>query len=209
MTHKSKSIAVIVGIFFLVTLSYIAFLNKPLASDDYYFFSPSVVQNPWISFVQDMLPDDPDAVFLRPLPILTFALESHFKDLSPVLSNSINLFFHLVTTALVGLLISLPYKQKSAVRDAFAPVAGMLIFALHPQATGAVCWISARFDLMCGFFGVMGVYAWLKTISKSVGFRWRFAEILCFALSILSKETGKISLPGPAMPLFLTSSLLC
>lgn len=196
MTHKSKSIAVIVGIFFLVTLSYITFLNKPLTSDDYYFFSPSVVQNPWISFVRDMVPDDPDAVFLRPLPILTFALESHFKGMSPVLSNSINLFFHLVTTALVGLLISLPYKQKSAVRDAFAPVAGMLIFALHPQATGAVCWVSARFDLMCGFFGVMGVYAWLKTISKSDGFRWRFAAILCFALSILSKETGIIFPPA-------------
>jgi hypothetical protein len=195
LDNKTKNIIIIVAILFLVTLSYIAFLSKPLASDDYYFFSPYVAQNCWVFFVQDMLAFDPDVAFFRPLPILLFALESHFKSLFPFLPNAMNLFFHLANTCLVGLLILFAYKEKTLMRYVFAPAAGMLIFALHAQATGAVCWLSARFDLMCAFFGLLGFYSWLNSVSKSNVIRWRLVAILCFTLSVLSKETG-IIFPG-------------
>jgi len=190
LDNKTKNIIIIVAILFLVTLSYITFLNKPLVSDDYYFFSPCVTQNCWAFFVQDMLAFDPDVAFLRPLPILLFTLESHFKTAFPFLPNSINLFFHLANTCLVGLLIMFPYREKTPVRYIFAPAAGMLIFALHAQAAGAVCYVSARFDLISAFFGLLGFYAWLNSVSKTNVNRWRLAAILCFTLSVLSKETG-------------------
>jgi len=168
-------------------------LNIPLVADDYYWFSPSVTEDCWTYFFRDMLPNDPDALFLRPLPILVFSLESHLQGLSPLLPRILNVSFHLLTTALVGLLITLPgRKGKTTGRDMFALVTGMLIFALHPQATGAVCWVSALFDLMCGFFGAAGVYAWLSSTSKSHFSCRRLLAILAFALSILSKETGVI-----------------
>ena len=189
----SRNIAVIVGIFFLVTLSYVTVLDNTLVADDYYFHSPAVTQNPFRFFWQDMLPDRPEAVFLRPLPILVCALESHFEATFPVLPHITNLAFHLITTAVIGLFIMFPSRgEKNAGQDIFAPVCGMLIFALHPQATGAVDFVTARFDLMCGLFGIIGLYAWLSSVSRTNVLRWRLIAIFAFALSLLSKETGII-----------------
>lgn len=190
VNYKSRNITVFGAILVLVTLSYITFLSKPLASDDYYFFSPRVAQDCWTYFVKDMLPDDPDVAFLRPLPILLFAAERHFRKAFPFLPNGVNLFFHLANTCLLGLLILFPCRKRIPMQYVFAPAAGMLIFGLHPQAPGAVCWVSSRFDLMCGFFGLIGLYVWLNSISKANVFRRRVVAITCFALSILSKETG-------------------
>ncbi|MHC4477102.1 MAG: hypothetical protein ACYTEL_15755 [Planctomycetota bacterium] len=190
MNYESRNITVFGAILVLVTLSYITFLSKPLASDDYYFFSPRVARDCWTYFVKDMLADDQDVAFLRPLPILLFAAESHFRQAFPFLPNGVNLFFHLANTCLLGLLILFPYRKRIPMQYVFAPAAGMLIFGLHPQAPGAVCWVSSRFDLMCGFFGLIGLYVWLNSISKANVFRRRVVAITCFALSILSKETG-------------------
>lgn len=193
MILKNKKITITAVIFFLVAMSYTTILNNSFIADDYYFYSPTITQNAFRFFLQDMVPADPSAVFLRPLTILTFALESHFQKIIPFLPHSTNLFFHVMNTALVGLLIMFHGQDgKITKRDIFAPAAGMLIFALHPQATGAVCWVSARFDLMCGLFGIMGIYAWLNSVSKSTVLRWRLTAIVAFTLSILSKETGII-----------------
>ena len=193
MTHRTKNIAVIVSTLSLVILSYIPILNNTLVADDYYFYSPTVTQNAFSFFWQEMLPDEVGVVFLRPLAILVCALESHFEATFPVLPHITNLVFHLITTAVIGLFIMFPFRgEKKAGQDIFAPVCGMLIFALHPQATGAVDFVTARFDLMCGLFGIIGLYAWLSSVSRTNVLQWRLIAILAFALSVLSKETGII-----------------
>lgn len=192
MVLRNKKIIITAAVLFVTAISYVAVLDDALVADDYYFYSPAVTQNAFKFFLQDMIPADPDAAFLRPLTILTFAMESHFQNIFPFLPNSVNVVFHMMNTAMVGLLIMFPLRGEKAGQSMFAPVAGMLIFALHPQATGAVCWVSARFDIMCGLFGTIGVYAWLNSISKPNALRWRLTAIFAFALSVLSKETGII-----------------
>lgn len=192
MVLGNKKIIIIAAVLFLTAISYFSVLDDALVADDYYFYSPAVTQNAFKFFLQSMFPNDPDTVFLRPLTILTFAMESHFKGAFPVLPHATNLLLHLSTTVMVGLLIMFPLRGEKAGQSIFAPVAGMLIFALHPQATGAVDFISARFDIMCGLFGTIGVYAWLNSISKPNALRWRLTAIFAFGLSVLSKETGII-----------------
>lgn len=177
-------------IFLIVIFSYFPILNAPITADDYYWFSPAIVQNPWQYFVRDMLPDDPDADFLRPLPFLTFALENHWRGAFPILPHCTNLFFHLATMILVGKLISWCTKKDQIKGGALAPLAGMLLFGLHPQATGAVCWISARPDIMSGFFGAAGIYIWRISSERGPFSGWRWAAVLTLILSLLSKEVG-------------------
>ena len=69
MTYESTKTTITSAILLLVILTYMIILNIPLVADDYYWFSPSVTRDCWTYFFRDMLPNDPDAVFLRPLPI--------------------------------------------------------------------------------------------------------------------------------------------
>ena len=177
----------------LIALYYVSIIKKPLAADDYYWYSSSITQSPWQYLAKDMLPDDPNANFLRPIPILTFALESKFRNLFPHLPHSRNICIHIINSILLALIIALPLKNSKS-KHLFATVAGVLIFAFHPQATGAVCWASSRFDLICGMFGLIGLYAWLSATSKNKKILWYTISSIAFTLSVLSKEAGLVFL---------------
>jgi hypothetical protein len=72
----------------------------------------------------------------------------------------------------------------------------MLFFGLHPQATGAVCWVSARFDLMSVFFGALGLYFWC--CEKTPSIRLRMISVTAFLCALLSKETA-IAFPATVL----------
>jgi hypothetical protein len=175
----------------LVFLSYVPILNTPLVADDYYLLSDSVARNPWRFFLGSVFPPELHAEFLRPLTVLTFALDHHLSGFRPLWPHLANVLFHLATTALVGLLVILPAaRMKATPSDLLPLVAAMLLFGLHPQSAEAACWVSVRFDVMCAFFGAVGIIAWLTSLSKPPFSAWRLAAILAFVLSLLCKETG-------------------
>jgi hypothetical protein len=196
MSRKAADGGIVAGVLTLVALSFVAFLNKPLVSDDHYLLSPAITAHPLIYFARDMLPQDPAADFLRPIPILAFALDARLRGTIPHIFNYANLFWHMANVAIVGLLIVLPFRAAARPAGLWAPVAAMLFFGLHPQNVGAVCWVSARFDLMCAAFGMGGLCLWLGGSYKANTRPLRIGAVVCFVLSLLSKETGIVFLGG-------------
>ncbi|HOX23316.1 MAG TPA: hypothetical protein PLL10_07625, partial [Elusimicrobiales bacterium] len=63
---------------------------------------------------------------------------------------------------------------------------GALFFALHPLRAESVAWITARRDLVSGFFAFAASIAYLSSVTK--GARPWFSAI-CFACAVLSRES--------------------
>jgi hypothetical protein len=175
----------------VVFLSYVPLLSIPLIADDYYFYSDGVARHPFCFFARNLFPEGLDAYFLRPVPVLLYAAESLFERWFPILPHLTNIFLHLATVVLVGLLIGCPSRSSSRPKWP-AVIAGMLFFGVHPQNTGAVCWVSARFDIFACLFGALGVYAWLRHSEKPAERFWRVTAVGGFCMALLSKETAVV-----------------
>ena len=176
----------------VIAVSYLPIQAATLVADDYRLLSPEFLANPWHYFAAELYPDYPDQVYWRPLPVLTFLFDRALHGQSSVLPHAVNLLLHLVTTLVVGLLILLPggAGAKSGAR-VFGAVAGMLLFGLHPQATGTVAWMASRFDLMAGLFGALGLLCCARWIaSERARSWWTVAGIAAFAIGVLCKESA-------------------
>lgn len=170
----------------LVAISYIPILFIPPVSDDYYFLSSKFANEPWRYLWSDLFPDDPETDFLRPLPALLFVIEGRFPTLAPALSHAVSLLIHLLNVSLIALLMQ--NAENEHIWRRVATLFACLFFGLHPQVTGAVCWISARFDLCCLLFGVLGFKLW---IVERNGLGRRSAPAFFFLVcAVFSKETG-------------------
>ncbi|MBI4880292.1 MAG: hypothetical protein HY812_11640 [Planctomycetes bacterium] len=138
--------ALLLGLPFLI---YAPALRGEFASDDYRF----IVQNgenldrlrtPWVFFTEPLTNSDRgDGDIYRPLRTLSFAIDRK-------IFGAATLGYHLHSVALHGLVALLAYRLllgtfgRAARR---AALLGALLFAVHPLATEAVCWVSSRADL--------------------------------------------------------------
>jgi len=77
MLYSKKNILGIVAICLLVILSYIPALNKPLVSDDYYWFSPSVTPYPWLlPLLLSLFP----LILFAPIPLTIEQIRLHAES---------------------------------------------------------------------------------------------------------------------------------
>ena len=141
-----------------------------------------------------------------PLSWLTLALDHQISGMDPRGYHRTNLLIHLANAWLFFALAwrlfgrSLPRAAPGAPeapRHLPDPVAARLlgafaaaaIFALHPLRVESVAWITERRDLLCGFFCLLAVHAYLSA-ARAVG-RPRLARLalagLAFAAALLSK----------------------
>jgi hypothetical protein len=187
-----------------VALAYAPILPATLVADDYRLLSPDFLERPLRYFRQDLFSDQPGQVYWRPLPVLTFALDRAIGGAGAVVPHLTNLLLHLATTAALGMLILSAGRSgtggagpagRTSTAGRFGAsagaIAGMLLFGLHPQATGAVAWVAARFDLLAGLFGTIGLMLCVRrnaTVEASPG---RIIAILAsFAAALLCKESA-------------------
>ena len=142
----------------------------------------------WASLIRPILPDSP---YLRPLVLLTWALEYQFFGLNPVFSHAINILIHGGTVFLVFLISRLVFKEtKTGIQSSSFLAA--LLYAAHPCLVESVAWISGRFDLMATFLLMMTCWISLHIINLSS--KWRYIAFPVITISALgamaSKETG-------------------
>lgn len=178
----------------IVGISYWPILTMPFVADDYYLHSLSSLGNPLRYFHASIFPNVPEATYLRPLPMMTFWGISTLNLDSPVLPHVVNVFLHLSTTLVIGLIILRGSSVYSPRFPALLPaLTGMLFFGLHRHVTGTVCWVSARFELMAGLFGTLGLY-WVTQCLSKAGHRKRYYWLILgsFACALLSKESAVI-----------------
>jgi hypothetical protein len=200
ISDQTKDRCIFAAVLVIVTASYIPSLNKHLNSDDYYLLWPGITDNPFLCFVEDRIPPGQvEPGFLRPIPILTFAIDARLRESIPFIYNYHTLLWHLVNVSLIGVFVTLPFRLNGSKRGIWPASLAMLFFGLHPQNTGAVSWISPRFDLMCSAFGMAGLYIWIASEKWRHVSVWKTATIACLVISLLCKEAGLIYFAGIAM----------
>lgn len=87
-------------------------------------------------------------------------------------------------------------------RFQWAAALAALIFALHPLRVESAAWITERRDVLCGFFFLLSILAYLRGTEGDgpIRPRWRALSLLAFAAALLSKAAA---MPLPAVLLLL------
>jgi len=77
-----------------------------------------------------------------------------------------------------------------------------LLFAVHPLRVESVVWVTERKDVLCGFFFMMAVLAYLRAAAEDGTLRrgWTYASLAATAAALLSKAAA---MPLPAVLLLL------
>jgi hypothetical protein len=121
----------------------------------------------------------------RPISTATFWLEARWHGLGVLPMRAENVVLH----ALAGLLLGLLLQKR--LPNSRASLFGALLFTLHPAATEAVMFLSARHDLLGGVFCL---WALLGAGSSSVTVRTVGVFVLT-ALAVGCKETYVVTVP--------------
>ena len=123
----------------------------------------------------------------HPLTWLSHMTDCRLFGLNPGLHHLTSLFFHLANT----LLLFIIFNRMTGALLKSALVAAL--FALHPLHVETVVWISDRKDLLCAFFWLLAMGAYVLYAERP-GF-WRYAIVfLLLVLAILSKSMA-VTLP--------------
>ena len=118
----------------------------------------------------------------HPLTWLSHMLDVQMFGLSPGPHLAVNVFFHLLNTLLV--LIVLLRMTNRLWRSALVAA----LFALHPMHVESVAWAAERKDVLSAFFALLSLLAYIR-YTQSATTNWkRFLPVtLLLALSLLAK----------------------
>jgi tetratricopeptide (TPR) repeat protein len=141
-----------------------------------------------------------------PLTNLSLALDFRLGGLNPWVYHFDSLIFHALNTALVFLLslklfgfIRKPDSQAGSQEpEAWAAPAAFgaaILFGLHPIHVESVAWASERKDLLCAFFYLPSLGAYLDFAARSAHARWNYAQALGFFILALLSKPMAVSLP--------------
>lgn len=122
----------------------------------------------------------------RPVTVISYALDRSVWGSGAFGFHLTNLLLHMINVALFGLLAW--YSQGRLRAPVVAPVSAFL-FALHPMMSGAVGYISARPDLLCGTFFLLALLA-ARRWMVSGGSIWLAGTIGLWLLALGAKETA-------------------
>lgn len=116
----------------------------------------------------------------HPVTWLSHMLDYQLFGLNPAGYHLINVFLHAANTLLLFLFLreATGYSGRS-----FAVAA---LFSVHPLHVESVAWISERKDVLCAFFWLLAMLAYVR-YAKSDRFRWYLGAIAFFILGLMSK----------------------
>ena len=144
-----------------------------------------VVDNPNIRGVS---PENVVAVWMKhfngsylPLTMMSYMLEYEIGGYDPFVYHLTNFLFHAANTMLVYLFIG-----KLSRGNYFAAFVVAAIFGMHPMHVESVAWISARKDVLSGFFFLLSLIAYLKYVQEAKQ-RGLILSLLFFLLALFSK----------------------
>lgn len=125
----------------------------------------------------------------RPAVLVSYFLDRALHGLRPAGWRATNLLLHLANAALLAALAG----RLSRRRTLAALTA--LLFALHPVLTEPVHAPGFRADVLCLFFALLALHAWLSASAGAPRRRfpaaaWGAVMLLSLAAALLSKETA-------------------
>lgn len=99
-----------------------------------------------------------------------------------------NILLHTLNTLLVFALIYLLFQS-----NLFLAFFVAALFAVHPMHVESVAWISARKDVLSGFFFLSALLGWFQYLqSKPRRFLWLSVAFVLFVMACLSKATAVV-----------------
>ena len=204
-----QDITLLAGLFTVSALIYGRTLSNYLVADDWVLLEPRSFISTAGYFLHSVIPEEWEALWLRPLPMFTFWLDNLLWPGSTRGPHLFNVVLHLVNIALVGIAIRsmTARKNSGAVPDTcFFPVfAGCLVFALHPLGVGSVAWIAARFDILSVTFGLGAFIVWIRWHTGDGGNGTLALCLTLLAASLFSKEQGIVFLAAITLSAFYTA----
>jgi Tfp pilus assembly protein PilF len=174
----------------LVLISYGSMLKADFVYDDH----NQLVQNPSIQSLRNIPrffthPAETIGAMVfegiyRPLRTTYFAAGYQLWGMNSAAYHGANLFFHLLNSFLLFLLIA---RLCEAERPALVAA---LVFAVHPALTEDVCWICSSSDLLCMILYLSALLCWFRARDEAGGKRRAFLVIslVSLGLALLSKE---------------------
>jgi len=131
----------------------------------------------------------------HPLTWMTLGLDYALWGMAPLGYHLTNVLLHAANSVLLYFVIAAILRQRA---PAWPAVAGALLHALHPLRVESVAWVTERRDVLCGFFALLTVLAYLKRVEEDRAGRpsgkWLALACAAFAASLLSKALS-IMLP--------------
>ena len=134
--------------------------------------------------------------YYHPLTFLSHVADHQLWGADPCGHHLTNLLLHGLNSGLVALFVWLLMENVSAsFGERLALACGVaLVFGLHPLQVEPVAWLAERKTLLCGFFSLLSLCAYLQMTRRPSSCRWRWATTLLFAAALLAKPMA-MSLP--------------
>ncbi len=135
----------------------------------------------------------------HPLTWMTLGLDYAVWGMNPLGYHLTNLLLHAANAVLLYFVLTALLRLAGRPDARWPAAAAALLHAVHPLRVESVAWVTERRDVLCGFFALICVLAYLKH-AESAERRWLALSILAFAASLLSKA---LSITLPALLLIL------
>lgn len=145
-----------------------------------------------------------------PLTWLTLGLNYALGGMDPWGYHLGNLLLHGANAALVFLVARRLLAAAGAPRGeepagwpvVWGAAGAALLWALHPLRVESVAWITERRDVLCGFFYLLAVLAYLRGVTpeRVLGGGWLVASLAAFAAALGSKAMA-MTLPATLLVL--------
>lgn len=185
--------ALLTGSVLSAALLYLGVLNNGFVADTWVFVTPRTLGETLGYFFQSIIPDEWNALWLRPIPMLFFWLDGIMWPNTVSGPHLVNVLAHLVNMLLVWRITRFALTSKDSRGGGVFPATfAALVYGLHPLAAGSVGWIAARFDVMSVTFGLTGLDLWIRHTDAPSGRRRLLAATLFLVLCLLSKEQGVV-----------------
>ncbi len=206
----------IIGYFVILAVATIAayssiFQHEVLRWDDNIYLYSELVQSLTMDNLVSMLITEHHSNW-HPITTLSFAIEHALWGTNAAYSKFTNLFLHLVNVLLFYVLsyrlLLLATENKAPANESgiifllledkekfalYSSLFAAALFALHPQHVESVAWVSERKGLLCAFFYLSALIAYVKAAGEQKQF---FSTLtLIFMLCALMSKPVAISLP--------------
>jgi protein O-mannosyl-transferase len=127
----------------------------------------------------------------RPLVALSFALDYRFWKLNPLGYHLNNIMLHTLNGVILYFLYLLILKKSGKSYSHALAFFMSAVFVVHPAHTEAVTNIVGRSEVLCALFVLTGYMAYSR-FRETMSPAYYAASLLCFGLSLFSKETGAV-----------------
>ena len=134
--------------------------------------------------------------YYHPLSFLSHVADYQLWGMNPWGHHLMNLLLHGLNSGLVVLFVWLLLENIGAsFGERVALATGVaLVFGLHPLQVEPVAWVAERKTMLCGFFSLLSLCAYLQMVLQPSRRVWRVGMTLLFVAALLAKPMA-MSLP--------------